>query len=182
MHSTSGMRKTFWEYHKAFDHRLIAWKHEVLFTWQWWFGIGIFIFAWVIWIALRNRESTARLLFVGLFVALISLTLDNLGVQLSLWNYIKPVIPAIPAYIPFDFSIMPVSVMFLIQYFYKRNPWIIGVLFGLISSLIGESFFKWIGIYETENWQSIYSIPFYALIYVISHKLVLMKKFKELNE
>jgi hypothetical protein len=181
LNPTPGMQKTFWEYHKAFDHRMVAWKHEVLFTWQWWLGIAFTIIPWVVWFILRNRNSTGRLLFAGSFVALISLTLDNIGVQLSLWNYTRPVTPAIPSYVPFDFSLMPISIMFLIQILNKRNPWIVGLIYGLVVSFIGEPFFKFIDVYNPVHWGKSYSFPIYGFIYVVAHKIALSDKFSNLE-
>ncbi|MFD2970589.1 hypothetical protein [Peribacillus deserti] len=86
------------EYHHAFMDRMSAWEQEVLFTWQWWLGIGLTIIPWIIWLIYRKKDSSGRLLYSGTFVALLSVTLDNIGVQLSLWNYLKA--PAIPAYFP----------------------------------------------------------------------------------
>jgi hypothetical protein len=176
---TTGMRKTFWEYHEAYTHRSVAWKDEVLFTWQWWVGVTLTIICWIIWIVFRKRESTDRLLYSGIFVALVSVTLDNIGVQLSAWNYLKPFSPIIPAYIPFDFALMPVAVMFLIQYFYNRNPWIIGLLFGGLAAFVGEPIFKLLKIYNPTNWKFIYSFPFYTLIYLLAHKLAARDKFNK---
>lgn len=175
------MRQTFGEYHEAFKHRNIAWKDEVLFTWQWWIGVSLTIICWIFWIIFRNRESTDRLLYAGIFVSLFSVTLDNSGVQLSLWNYLKPVTPIIPAYVPFDFALMPVVVMFLIQYFHNRNPWIIGLIFGLLTAFVGEPIFKLLDIYNPTNWKFIYSIPIYMLIYLFAHKLATRNKFNKLK-
>lgn len=108
-------------------------------------------------------------------------TLDNIGVQLSAWNYLKPVTPVIPSYIPFDFALMPVVVMFLIQYFYNRNPWIIGLIFGVLTAFVGEPIFKLLNIYNPTNWKFIYSIPFYTLIYFLAHKLAARDKFNKLK-
>lgn len=179
MKPTPGMHKTFWEYHKAFDHRMFAWKHEVLFTWQWWFGILLTIIPWIVWIIIRNRKATGRLLFAGTFVSLTSLTFDNIGVQLSFWNYPRPVTPVIPSYVPYDFALMPICIMILIQFFPNKNPWIIGLLFGLVTASIGEPLFKMIDVYEPENWESFYSIPLYGLIYVLAYKIAKSKKFGE---
>lgn len=40
-------------------------RDDFLFTWQWWFGIALFIVPWIIWFILRNKESTGRLLLGG---------------------------------------------------------------------------------------------------------------------
>lgn len=181
MKSTPGMKESFWQYHQAYEHRLEAWKVEVLYTWEWWFGIVLSIIAWSLWLFFRKKESSNRLLFAGIFTALISVTLDNIGYQLSLWNYYKPVTPLIPAYLPYDFALMPVVVMFLIQFFYGRNPWLIGLLFGLLTAFIGEPVFKLLGIYHPVHWNNIYSIPFYTIIYNISFKLAMRSNFEKLK-
>lgn len=129
MSSTLGMHKTFLEYQTAFDHRMLAWKNEVLFTWEWWLGIALTIVPWIIWFFFRKKDSTYRLLYAGLLVSLISLSLDSIGVQIGAWNYLKPITPVIPSYIPFNFTLMPVTVMFLIQLFPLKNPWLMGIIF-----------------------------------------------------
>ncbi|WP_368731436.1 CBO0543 family protein [Bacillus sp. AFS076308] len=101
-----------------------------------------------------------RFLYAGLFVSLVSITLDNIGVQLTFWNYLRPVTPAFPSYIPYDSALMPVCVLFVIRYFYNRNPWIVGLLFGMLTEFIGEPLFKCFGIYHRTNWKFSYSISF----------------------
>lgn len=181
LNSTPGMHKSFWEYHHAFDHRMAAWKNEVLFTWEWWLGIALTIIPWIIWIIFHKKESTYRILSAGFFVSLVSVTLDNIGVQLSLWNYLKPVTPAIPSYIPYDFALMPIVIMFLIQLFSHRNPWIVGLIFGLLTAFLGEPIFQWLGIYEPTNWRHFYSVPIYTVIYFTASKLTQNKQFMDLS-
>lgn len=181
MHSTPNMERSFLEYHKAFTHRMAAWQHEVLFSWQWWLGIVLTILPWVIWLMFRKKECTDRLLYAGIYVGLVSVTLDNIGVQLSLWNYLKPVTPAIPSYIPYDFALMPVTVMFLIQLFYTKRPWVVGLFYGLLVAFVGEPLFRLMGIYEPVKWQHIYSAPFYWVIYCSAHKLATRRQVTELD-
>jgi hypothetical protein len=181
LHSAPLMEKTFWEFHQAFDHRMFAWKKEVIFTWEWWLGIVLTIIPWVLWYIFRKKDSSDRLLYAGIFVGLISLTLDNIGIQLSAWDYLKPVTPAIPSYVPYDFALMPVSVMFIIQVFPNRNPWLIGLIFGFLTAFVGEPFFKWLKIYNPENWRHVYSLPFYIVIYFLAYKLAKGTKFNELS-
>ncbi|NHM30943.1 CBO0543 family protein [Neobacillus terrae] len=174
------MKKSFWDFHHAFHHRTEAWKQEVLFTWEWWLGILISVLPWLLWFLFRKKDSTDRLLYAGFFVALISLTLDNIGVQVSAWNYLKPVTPAIPSYLPYDFTLLPITIMFLIQFFHNRNPWIIGIIFSLLTAFVGEPIFKWLGIYFPVHWRSFYSVPFYTVIYYLAYKLAKRKKFNVL--
>ncbi|WEG13332.1 hypothetical protein PU629_02915 [Pullulanibacillus sp. KACC 23026] len=176
------MDKSFQDFHKAYIHRVASWKAEVLYTWQWWLGMSLTLIPWIFWIIVRKKDSTGRLLYVGVFVSLVSVTLDNIGVQLSLWDYVKPVTPAIPSYLPYDFSLMPVTIMLLIQFTYKVNHWLIGLIYALITSFIGEPIFKWMGIYDPVNWKHIYSVPFYLLIYVSAYKLAFIKTFNSINK
>lgn len=174
------MDKTFIEFHQTFNIRLVIWKDEVLFSWQWWLGVVLTIIPWILWFMFRNKQSTDRLLYAGIFVALASTTLDNIGFQLGGWNYLKPVIPFIPAYVPFDFSLMPIFIMFLIQYFPRVNPLIIGLCFGFFTAYIAEPIFEWIDIYKPVRWKYIYSLPIYTIIYLVAHRLAFRKSFKEL--
>jgi hypothetical protein len=179
--STTLMEKSFWEFHRAFDHRIYAWREEVLFTWEWWLGIILTIIPWVLWFIFRKKDSSDRLLYAGIFVALFSLTLDNIGVQLSFWTYLTPVTPAIPSYIPYDFALMPVSIMFLIQLFPKRSPWLVGLIFGLLTAFVGENFFWWLKIYDPVNWRHVYSFPIYMVVYYLAYKLAKGTKFNDLS-
>ena len=31
---------------------------HVLFTWQWWVGVSLTIFPWILWLVFRKRECT----------------------------------------------------------------------------------------------------------------------------
>jgi hypothetical protein len=167
----SGMHQTFLEYKTAFDHRMLAWKNEVLFTWEWWLGVALTIIPWIIWFFYRKRESTDRLLYAGLFVSLVSFAIDCIGVQIGAWNYLKPVTPVIPSYIPYNLALLPVIVMLLIQLFSQKNPWLIGLVFGALTSFVGEPLFKWLKIYEPHQWEHWYSFPIYTVIYFVANKL-----------
>ena len=96
----------------------------------------------------------------------ISLTLDSLGMQVKMWHYLYPIVPYIPAYLPYDMTLMPVSIMFLLQFKPDINPIYKGVAFGFLAAFVGEPFFKWLDIYDPLKWKYIYSFPFYILIYL----------------
>jgi hypothetical protein len=180
LHSTPRMHQSFLEYHEAFEHRMSAWRHEVLFTWEWWLGVIFTIIPWILWLVLRKKDNTDRLFYAGLFVGLITVTLDNIGFQLGLWEYFKPVMPAIPSYIPFDYGLMPVIVMLLIQFFTNKNPWMIGFFFAVLAAYVGEPIFEWLNIYTSVHWRHIYSIPFYTVIYWGAFKIYRRKFFEKI--
>ena len=87
----------------------------------------------------KEREHTPFLI-CWFFVALVSSWLDFLGVQFGKWYYTGKVIPSIPSYVPWDFVLIPIFVMFLIQFKPHLSPILKGLLFAGVSAFIGEPF------------------------------------------
>jgi hypothetical protein len=157
--------------------RIEVWSDHVVFSWLWWLGVFLSIVPWLIWIKYRKKDSSDRLLFVGFFVAVISLCLDVIGDQLGLWHYRFVVIPFLPSYLPWDLTLMPLTVMFLIQIKPKVNPLIKAAIFAILASYIGEPIFRWLGVYVLDDWSTSYSVPIQFLIYLIAHYLSRRDKF-----
>ena len=80
------------------------WFTQILFSWRWWLLLGLSIIPWIIWIKIRNKNNTARLLFVALVAAIISNALDTIGITYDLWHYDWKVLPIIPLYVPWDYT------------------------------------------------------------------------------
>ncbi|UNJ81252.1 hypothetical protein (plasmid) [Metabacillus dongyingensis] len=108
--------------------------------------------------------------------------LDFLGVAFGKWYYTGKVIPTIPSYIPWDFVLIPVFVMFLIQFKPHWSPILKGILFAGVSSFVGEPFFKWLGFYVELEWSPFYSFPIYIVIYLISSRLSKVKSFQPIKQ
>jgi hypothetical protein len=72
---------------------------------------------------------------------IIAALLDILGAQMGLWHYRYEVVPLLPSYFPWDFTLMPITLMLFIQIKPNRNPWMKAIIFALISSFIAEPFF-----------------------------------------
>jgi hypothetical protein len=166
---------------QGYEIRLEIWKEEVLFSWRWWFGIGLSALSWIIWFLIRRRNSSDRLFYSGLFIMLISVSFDAIGMQLKAWHYIYPMFPVIPAYLPFDLCLMPVSIMILIQVKPKINSVYKAVFFALFASFVAEPFFRLIDIYDPVFWKNWYSFPIYFVIYLVADKLTKRNDFTPLN-
>ncbi|WP_332628938.1 CBO0543 family protein [Halalkalibacter flavus] len=121
--------------------KLSIWLDSVLFTWQWWIGVGLSIIPWILWFLFRQKDCTLRLLTVGFFVIFLSTFLDSLGVQLGFWYYKHSVLPLIPAFLPWDTTLMPITIMTLLQLKPKLNHYLKGLIFALATSYIIEPFF-----------------------------------------
>lgn len=153
------------------------WISYTLFSWQWWVGIFLTIAPWVLWIIVRKKDSTNRLLFVSLFVILFTSYLDFLGCEMTLWYYEYKALPTIPSYIPWDFSMFPVTIMLLLQYKPNYNPFIKGACFGVFAAFIFEPIFAMLHLYTPIKWKFIYSFPIYIMLYLISHFLSRRRNF-----
>lgn len=167
---------------KELVHQKIdIWSEHVVFSGLWWLGVILTILPWLIWIKYRKKDSTNRILFVGYFVGVISLCLDVIGDQLGLWHYRMVVIPFLPTYIPWDLTLMPLSVMFLIQIKPKVHPLIKAIVFAFLSSYIGEPFFDWLGVYVLDKWKYLFSVPIQFLIYLMADYLSRRENFDHLK-
>lgn len=147
------------------------WMDHMVFTWHWWFDVGLAVLPWILWFIVRDRKNTHRLLYAGLFTMLTATLLDMAGVAQGGWNYNTLLIPYLPQYLPWDLTVMPVTAMLFYQFYPEVKPWIKGVIFGVVAAYIVEPIFIWLGVYEPSNWEHHYSLPIYFLIYMIGNWL-----------
>lgn len=167
---------------KANDQMTRIYMDHVLFTWQWWSALFLCVVPWTLWIIYRKKASTWRLLTSGMFVIIISSWMDFMGASFDLWHYHYDVIPSIPSYEPWDFTLMPVTVMFLLQIRPSIHPLIKAAFFGIIAAFAAEPFFTFIGLYHPEHWKMIYSFPIYVVIYLIAHVISTRDSYKEIGK
>jgi hypothetical protein len=169
------------EIEQLIDKKVQIWFDHVLFSDLWWMGVALSVIPWIIWFYFRRRQSTDRLLYVGFYVMTISVVLDLMGDQLGLWHYRYLVVPVLPTYFPWDTTLMPLTVIFLLQIKPNINPWYKATFFALLTSYGAEPLFDWIGVYEPTGWRYSYSIPIQMAIYMSAHYLSRRNKFAELT-
>jgi hypothetical protein len=167
---------------KMIDQKIQLWQEHVLFSGLWWMGVGLTIIPWIIWFLIRKKDSTDRLLYVGFYVMTISVLLDIVGDQIGLWHYRYHVIPVLPTYFPWDITLMPLTILVLIQVKPNINPWYKAIFFALLTSYAAEPFFDWLSVYEPKNWRYTYSVPIQIAIYMSAYYLSKRNKFGQLNE
>jgi len=166
----------------ANQHYLKYWLDHTLFHWDFWLSLILFsIVPIIFWIKIRKKESSNRLLFTGMVVFIISSWLDFLGVVYGKWYYTGKVIPSIPSYVPWDWIILPVFVMTLIEIKPKSSPFLKGLIFASVSTFIGEPLFLWLGFYVIEDWNIQYSFPIYLIIYLFSNRISKIKNFEPIT-
>lgn len=170
------------QFHKLHSEYGHLWLNETFLHWDWWVCFLLGIGPWIFWIYYRKKESTHRLLYVGMYAVLISLCLDYIGVALGLWYYVGKLTPTFPAWVPFNFAIFPVAIMFLIQTKPHIPAWKKGLLFALLTSFIGEPLVVWAGFYVLTGWQYIYSAPIYFLLYLFFDYISKRVTFEPMDE
>lgn len=148
------------------------WKEDMFLTWRWWLNTAILILPWIIWLIVRKKKSTNRLLLSGLFVYLITSVLNTMGVAFGLWFYSYTPLPYIHSFfMPWDFGAFPVMVMLLIQYKPNISPYLKALLFAVFSAILFEPLFEWMKLYLLLNWKHYYGVPIYFLIYILAHRV-----------
>jgi hypothetical protein len=160
--------------------KIEIWSDYVLFSGLWWMGVGLSIIPWIIWFVIRKRDSTDRLLYTAFYVMAVALISDVLGDQLGLWHYRYHVIPVLPTYFPWDVTLMPLTIIILIQIKPNVNPWIKAIFFAILASYVAEPFFDWLGVYEPKNWRYSYSVPLQIIFYMSAYYISKRNKFEEL--
>lgn len=145
------------------------WKEHTFLHWDFWFSWALCIIPWVIWWKFRKKDSTARLMLAGSWVLIIASYFDFIGVTAGKWYYIGKAVPSIPTYAPWDFTLLPVLAMALLQYKPKVSPYLKALVFGGFTAFIGEPFFVWAKFYVPVEWKYIYSFPIYMAIYLLAH-------------
>ncbi|HWP98694.1 MAG TPA: CBO0543 family protein [Syntrophomonadaceae bacterium] len=166
--------------HQADQLMTTLWLKYVLFGWRWWIGVFLMLAPWILWFIFRKKDSSDRLLYAGLFTILISSWFDVLGILFGLWSYYYPVVPFSPAFVPWDFSLLPVITMAFLQYKPKINPYLKAVIYSVIGSFIAQPLFVWMGYYNSKHWEHYYSFPIFFVIYLIAYKFSVATRFEKL--
>jgi hypothetical protein len=151
------------------------WLSGILLTWKWWLLVFFFIMPWLIFIKYLDRDRSLQIWSFGLIVIIITSFIDDLGSELSAWIYpIKFVPVGLLAY-PFDFSIIPVTLMLIYQYFNTWKTFSIALVSqATIFAFIGEPISVWLGTVTYLKWKYIYSFIFYIVTGFVA-KLIIQK-------
>ncbi|NRD77072.1 hypothetical protein HPT25_06120 [Bacillus sp. BRMEA1] len=170
----------FQRIHRVEAEYAAYWREHTLWHWEFWLSVALAIIPWFVWLILRKRGSEARLLLAGIFGLSIASWLDFLGLVFGLWHYSGRVLPTIPAFFPWDFTLVPVTLMLWLQFKPTVHPFLKAIIYAALTSFIGEPLFEWIGFYSTIKWNVFYSFPIYMAIYLLAYRISKAKSFDPL--
>jgi len=127
----------------------------------------------IIWIKLVDKKKLLELALFGMFIMVYSITLDELGFELSLWNYPVDVFPVFPRLTSIDYTIIPCVFMLTYQYFptWKSFFWAL-VAVSFVFSFVVEPIILKLGFYVLIKWWYPCSFIFYIIMGLISRWLV----------
>lgn len=144
------------------------WMDNVVFTFNWWVLLCIFIAPWLIWWKLVDKRRIREILLYGFIIMVLSSVLDDIGVSSLLWAYPYQLLQILDRLNAIDLTVLPIMYMLIYQYFYKWNSFLIAhVLLALFSAFVAEPILVQMNIYMPLLWKSVYSFPIYILIAVV---------------
>lgn len=141
------------------------WMDNVLFTFNWWILLCLFIIPWLIWWKFVDKKRLQEILLYGVIIMILSSILDDLGVASLLWAYPYQLLQVLDRLDAIDLTVLPVIYMIIYQYFTKWKSFLLAHI--LLSSLfvfIAEPMLVWMNIYVPISWKIIYSFPIYIII------------------
>jgi multisubunit Na+/H+ antiporter MnhE subunit len=181
-----GLKQSEKGYHKFIEGNDLmseAVGHAFLYTWQWWLGIALFILPWILWLMIRKKESTGRLLVGGFVAIILSFVIDLIATSQGLWSYplkFSPIAPQL--FLPYHFSLTPVAIMLVLQIKPKANPLIKGSIFAAIAAFGGMNFFAMLKFYDPKGWSTIYDFIIFLCIFLVAYWFSNMDSFRKITE
>ncbi|WP_339149454.1 MULTISPECIES: CBO0543 family protein [unclassified Sutcliffiella] len=155
----------FNENQSAVQAHVNFWLEHVVFSWQWWLMIGIFILLWTLFWKLKKPEELPRISIFGLLWIIVASNLDGLGYEFGLWGYTYNLSPYLPKSYVFDYCLIPVTYMLIYQYFpIGKKFFLANLVLAVGASLIAEPVAEKLGLYTPFHWNVFISIPLYIII------------------
>ena len=158
------------------------WLTHSVFTWRWWLTVTLTILPWVIWFIVRKKESSARLLFAGVVAMAISSLLENIGISRGYWWVQFKLLPVPTTNTMWSYSLVPVTIMLVLQYKTHLNPLLKAIVYSAIASFGGLFIFQLLGMYHPKHWSNFYSFIIMIIIYLVCNYVVTRSSFDKFSK
>jgi len=138
-------------------------------TWRWWILVALLIVPWFIWYKLADKKKIVELVMFGLIVMVFTITLDELGFELSLWNYPYEVFPMFPRLTSIDYTVLPIIFTLVYQYFPTWKSFFRALaVVAFVFAFVIEPFLVYLNFYVLIKWMYWYSFVVYLIMGLIS--------------
>ncbi|TVY10748.1 CBO0543 family protein [Paenibacillus cremeus] len=151
------------------------WLKQTVFTWEWWLLVGFTIIPLMIWWKLLDKRRAYEIAFYGCMINIMAIVLDDIGTNLSWWEYPVKLIPMIPPLLTADSILVPI--FFMLVYQLCSSTWptfmVANLIMALIIAFVAEPLFIWIEYYRLNEWKLIYSFLFYMSSTTLARFIIL---------
>lgn len=155
--------------------KIANWLAQDLFSPVWWLMLAMLVIPWLIWWKYVDRNRILQITLYGMLVLILSSYLDAIGSELVLWQYNRMLIPLWSRLVAVDFSVMPVTYMFVYQYFRSWPTFALAsVAVGAVYAFLAEPVMIRLGIYQLNEWSHWYSLVIY-IVMALSLRLLVDK-------
>ncbi|QJW47653.1 hypothetical protein HA075_18900 [bacterium BFN5] len=154
-----------------------SWITEELFSFPWWFSVVSLIISYIIWWKLLDKSRLVELLLFGSLVAVMSIIIDTVADNLTLWQYKVKIFPFTPGFFPYHLSLAPLMLMLVYQYTNHWRSYVISTVFaGLIYCFVMIPTFVFIGEAQLYKWNHGYTFITFTARAMIGRWILMLCK------
>jgi hypothetical protein len=164
-------------HHKYLEY----WINNNLFSLVWWLMLILFISLWFIWWKHVDKTKLHEIITFGVMVGLVASVIDIIGCENVLWGYPNDLVPLISPLTVTDFCLLPITYMFLYQYFVNWKSFITASVIGsALYVFVAEPTAETVDMFQLHNWKHLYDFPLYILLALslkwLMNKIMLIQK------
>jgi hypothetical protein len=117
-------------------------------------------------VKLVDKQRLRHLLLFGSLLAVSAVLVDTIAVTIGLWEYSVSLLPISPAPFPFDFTVIPILFMLVMQYTSSWKSYIIGALLASsVFSFFIEPVYVWVGIKQLHKFNYFYM---FLIVFIVT--------------
>lgn len=158
--SLYNLRMEYWN--KTFQN----WISNEFLSFPWIFNAVFLIICYIVWIKLVDKRRIKDILLFGSFIAVAAALIDLIGVTIGLWQYVVHLLPFSPSLFPFDYTIVPIIYMLVIQYTSSWRSYLTGSLLASAAiAFIINPLYVQVGILQYRRFNYFYM---FLVIFVVT--------------
>jgi hypothetical protein len=111
------LQRTLYDIRMEFWGKLYhQWISEEFLSFPWFVALAVLFISYLILAKFIDKKRLKDLLLFGSLIAVAAALVDIIGVTMGLWEYTIHFLPISPSLFPFDYTIVPVLYVFVLQY------------------------------------------------------------------
>lgn len=157
-------------YQIQYDHFM----HSTLFSVKWWILIFVTILIIFIWWKLVDKVRLHEIILFGFVITILTFISDSVGTDMVLWSYPIELFGLVKHISELELVIIPISYMFLYQYFAEWKKYIITlIVFSAFGAFAVVPLAVWFGTYKLIRWNDTYSFMIFIFMGLFAKYIVI---------